>query len=418
MPKLIHKLLLLLAGSILTLQMSSASAMTRADPAELGFDTATLDELRGQLDQLVREGSAPGISVMVARKGQVAFEHVVGTLDVETGAPLKADSLFRIYSMTKPVTAFAALQLVDQGLIGADTPVTSVLPEWKDLTAMDGESEVPAQPMLLSHLLTHTSGLSYGYYGDTKVDRMYRAAGIIDDWDYLTHDLDELAAKLADIPLLFQPGSRWHYGFSSDVAGLVVERVSKLKLDEYMHERVFKPLGVEDAYFDVPPEALNRFGTNQYRKPDGGWRIQDTPREDPEFIDVSFLSGGGGLVMTTEAFTRWAVMIANGGKYGDIQLLSEDTTKLMFTNQLPDAARAAGSNPHSFGLSISPRMTEGVATGLTYSWGGAAGTRFWIDLQHELVVVVMVQVLNSTGREVRTVREHVYRALEGNKSIP
>ena len=397
--------------SLVLMQLTTASPMPRSAPAELGFNPKPLELLRAELDKLVADKSAPGSSVLIAREGKVVFEHATGILDVETDAQLKLDSLFRIYSMTKTVTAFAALQLVDERLIGIDDPIHPVLPEWKNLTALDGEKEVTAKPMTLRHLLTHTSGLSYGYYGDTKVDRMYREAGIIGDWDYLTRDTKEMVEKLAAIPLLFQPGSRWHYGLSSDVLGHVVERVSGLPLDQYMDERIFKPLDVSDAYFDVPQDAVNRFGTNQYRNNAGGYRIQDTPREDPEFIGVTFLSGGGGLVMTTEGFAKFAVMLANRGEYEGTRLIGSDTIELMFSNQLPSHLQTADSRPVGMGLGIRPRSGTENASPVFFG-GGAAGTSFMIDPEYNLVIVVMVQVLNSSGNEARTVREHVYESLQ------
>lgn len=391
-------------------EMATANSLPRANPTDLGFDQKYLELLRDDLNQLVADQSAPGSSVLVARDGKVVFEHTTGILDVETGAAIESDSLFRIYSMTKTVTAFAALQLVDKKIIGLDDPIQPYLPEWENLKALEGDKEVPANPVTLRHLITHTSGLSYGYYGDTKVDRMYREAGIIDDWDYLTRDTKEMVEKLASIPLLFQPGSRWHYGLSSDVLGHVIERISGLPLDQYMADHIFKPLGVADAYFDVPEDAIKRFGTNQYRNADGGYRIQDTPREDPEFIGVTFLSGGGGLVMTTEGFAKFAVMLENGGELAGKRLISHATVDLMFSNQMPEQARAAGSAPRSLGLYIQNPSED--KNGRSWYFGaGAAGTYFTIEPELDVVIVVMVQVLNSTSREARTVFRRVHQSL-------
>ncbi|MCE2424360.1 MAG: beta-lactamase family protein, partial [Pseudomonadales bacterium] len=187
-------------------------------------------------------------------------------------------------------------------------------PEWQDQTAYDGDRIVPVDPPVTAkHLLLHTSGLSYGYVGNTPVDKAYRAAGLIDDWDYLVRDTNLLVEKLADIPLLFQPDTRWHYSFSTDVLGQLIERVSGKPLDEYLEERMFRPLGMTDSYFDVPPDVLDRFGTDHEFK-NGKFVVQDSSREDPEFIGVTFLSGGGGLVMPTESYVRFCQAILNGGE--------------------------------------------------------------------------------------------------------
>ena len=292
---------------------ATAVEIPRAAPESVGMSSARLDAVAAKMDALVAAGEFPGMTAMIARRGQVVFEHSTGLLDVETGAALRDDSLLRIYSMTKPITSVAAMMLVEDGELLLDAPVTRFFPEWRDLTALiDGESVPVASPVTARHLLMHTSGLTYGYYGDTPVDRMYREARLIDDWDYLTHDTRELVAKLADIPLLFQPGSRWHYGFSSDVLGHLVERVSGKPLDVFFRERLFEPLGMHDSFFDVPPEVVDRFGTDHYVN-DGEVVVQDSPREDPEFIGVTFLSGGGGLVMTAEDYLRFALMMQGGG---------------------------------------------------------------------------------------------------------
>ena len=191
------------------------------------MSSARLGAVAAKMDALVAAREFPGITAVIARRGRVVFQHSTGVLDVETGAPMRDDSLLRVYSMTKPITSVAAMMLVEDGELLLDAPVTRFFPEWRNQTVLvDGENVPAARAVTARHLLMHTSGLTYGYYGDTPVDRMYREARLIDDWDYLTHDTRELVAKLADIPLLFQPGSRWHYGFSSDVLGHLVERVS------------------------------------------------------------------------------------------------------------------------------------------------------------------------------------------------
>ena len=288
--------------------------LQQVQPEAVGMSKEGVDAVAAEMDRLVADGEIVGMNAVIARRGRIVFEHATGILDMETGAPMRRDSLIRIYSMTKPITSAGALMLVDDGKLDLDEPVTRFFPEWQDQTAYEGDQIVPVDPPVTArHLLLHTSGLSYGYVGDTPVDRAYRAAGLIDDWDYLVRDTNILVQKLADIPLLFQPGTRWHYSFSTDVLGQLIERVSGKPLDEYLEERMFRPLGMTDSYFDVPADVLDRFGTDHEFK-DGKFVVQDSSREDPEFIGVTFLSGGGGLVMPTESYVRFCQAILNGGE--------------------------------------------------------------------------------------------------------
>ena len=390
----------------------SADPIMRVAPDRHGMSADRLGRVRDEMNRLVDEDVVPGMSGMIARRGEVVFEHVTGLLDVQTGDALQLDSLMRVYSMTKPVTSVAAMMLVEQGKLGLDAPLARHFPEWAAQSAYEGETIVPVQPpMAARHLLMHTSGLSYGYYGDTVVDRMYREAGLIDDWDYLTHDTRELVVKLADIPLLFQPGQRWHYGFSSDVLGHLIERVSGQRLDRFFEENIFEPLDMQDVYFDVPERVHDRFGTDQWRR-DGQWVVQDSPREDPEFVGVTFLSGGGGLVMTVEAYLRFGLMVANGGQLGGRRILSPTTVDLMTTDLLPAGLSAGGSG---FGLGFAiARGGEhrGVLTPGSAHWGGAAGTFFWIDPVEELVAVFMMQRIGTPATVQTTMRNLVYASIE------
>jgi CubicO group peptidase (beta-lactamase class C family) len=373
------------------------------------------------MDRIVDAGELIGITALIARRGSIVYQHTVGTLDAQTGAPLKDDSLLRIYSMTKPITSVAAMILVEEGRLHLDEPVSRFFPEWAGQTAYEDDVAVPVKtPVTTRHLLMHTSGLSYGYYGDTAVDRAYRAAKLIDDWDYLTHDTRELVEKLAVIPLLFQPGTRWHYGFSSDVLGHLTERVSGDALDEFMRKRLLEPLGMTDTYFDVPIDKRHRFGTDQYIDDEGNVTIQDSPREDPEFIDVTFLSGGGGLVTTAENYMRFCLMLRNGGMLGEARILKPATVQLMTRDLLP-AGISAGSANAGFGLGFRvERQTPsppGALSAGTYSWGGAAGTFFWIDPVEDIIAVFMPQRIGSPRWIQTNLQNLVYAAVIENTTV-
>ena len=395
---------------------SFAADVPRALPNQVGMSAERLQRVGAEIDRIVESGELIGMTALIARRGKLVFQHTTGILDAETGAPLSHDSLLRIYSMTKPVTAVAAMILVEEGRLRLDDPVTRFFPEWAGQTVLENDIAVPvATPVTARHLLMHTSGLSYGYYGDTPVDRLYREAHLIDDWDYLTYDTRELVEKLAAIPLLFHPGTRWHYGFSSDVLGHLVERVSSTALDEFMQTRLFEPLGMRDTHFNVPPDKLDRFGTDQYIEPDGSVIVQDSPREDPEFIDVTFLSGGGGLVTTAEDYLRFAMMLANGGKLGTARILSPVTVRLMTSDLLPEGLNIGSANG-GFGLGFrverNSRAFKRTLSPGSYSWGGAAGTFFWVDPVEEIVAVFMPQRLNSPSWIQPTLQNLVYAAVD------
>ena len=401
-----------LLGRALVLAAMAANAgggqLPRGEPEAVGMTTQGLNAVAEEMDRLVAGGELVGMTAMIARRGQVVFEHATGTLDFETGTPMRMDSLIRIYSMTKPITSAAALMLGDDGKLDIDAPVTRLLPEWNGQTAYEGDKIVPVDPPVTAkHLLLHTSGLSYGYVGNSPVDKAYREAGLIDDWDYLVRDTNILVQKLADIPLLFQPGTRWHYGFSTDVLGHLVERASGQSLDDFLDERMFRPLGMQDVYFDVPADVLHRFGTDHEFR-DGKFVVQDNPREDPEFVGVTFLSGGGGLVMPAESYVRFCQMILNGGSLDGIRVLQPETVALMTTDQLPK-----GIWPNSgFGLGFAVVTEDGGSTPRgSYSWGGAAGTFFWIDPGNELVAVFMPQYIGMPNPIQEKLKGLVYAAI-------
>jgi len=393
------------------LTANAATELPRTEPEAVGMTEEGLQDVAAEMDRLVADGELVGMTAMIARRGQVVFEHATGTLDLETGAPMRLDSLIRIYSMTKPITSAGALMLVDEGRLDLDEPVTRFFPEWKEQTAYEGDAIVPVDPPVTAkHLLLHTSGLSYGYVGNTPVDKAYRAAGLIDHWDYLVRDTNVLVQKLADIPLLFQPDTRWHYSFATDVLGQLIERVSGQPLDQYLDERMFRPLGMQDVFFDVPADVVHRFGTDHEFK-DGKFVVQDSPREDPEFIGVTFLSGGGGLVMPTESFVRFCQMILNGGTLDGARILEPETVALMTTDQLPE-----GIWPNSgFGLGFAVVTEDGGSTPRgSYSWGGAAGTFFWIDPDNELIAVFMPQFIGMPNSIQEKLKGLVYTAISNH----
>ena len=388
----------------------ASQAFAQADlPAILNVEK--LGNLKPLMDGWIEDQTLPNAAVLVLHQDEVVFEYQVGLLDVELGTPVKRDSLYRIYSMTKPVTSVAVMMLVEQGKLALDEPISVVLSEFENLSVItEAGNQEPAVPITLRHLLTHTAGLSYGYYGNTVVDRLYREYPLIDDWDYLVPTTHDLVVGLGTMPLLFQPGTRFHYSFASDVLAEVVVRAGEMRFDEYLEKHLWGPLGVSDAYFDVPDSVLDRFGTNHYPVgADGEFPVQDTPREDPEFRNVSFLSGGGGLVMSVDDFGKFALMLLNHGTLNGNQILRPETLKLMFTNQLPQA-----SMPFKFGLGFRIEDVESYTnlseTSQAFSWGGAAGTSFWVNPTYDVGLVFMTQLISAPNEPQQAIKDTIYSA--------
>ncbi|MHC4581932.1 MAG: serine hydrolase domain-containing protein [Planctomycetota bacterium] len=300
-----------------------------ASPEQVGLSVRKLAGTRAALQKLVEEKRIAGGIVAVARRGKVAQFEACGLMDIEDGKSMKRDTIFRIYSMSKPITTVAAMILFEEGKIKLDDPISKYIPEFKEqnvVTDPDSEqvSTVPAErEMTVRDLMRHTSGLTYGVFGNTNVDKLYRKSIQLggDSTTLGSTTLKEMAGNLAKIPLLFQPGTKWHYSVSTDVLGRIVEVASGQRLDTFFTRRIFEPLGMEDTAFHVPAEKMDRFATNYGPSPQGGLRPIDEPETTRYATMPSFLSGGGGLVSTASDYMRFCLMLLNGGKFGETRLL-------------------------------------------------------------------------------------------------
>jgi CubicO group peptidase (beta-lactamase class C family) len=343
----------------------------------------------------VDAGRLPGAVILLARRGKIAYFEAFGFRDRDKGLPMTRDALFRIYSMTKPITTTAAMMLQEEGRLQVHDPVSRTLPELAamkvsmekaDASGRKSYEVVPAQhEITLQDLMRHTSGFTYGTRGSSPVNAAYIDAriGSRDDTNA------DLVAKLAKIPLRYQPGTRWEYGVSTDVLGRVVEVVSGRKLGDVFEERIFRPLGMTDTAFYVPAEKLSR-AAQPWQRPGGP---PMTPRFDVA-IDAKYQSGGGGLVGTASDYLKFSVMLLNGGRLGNVQLLGKKTVEYMTADHLgsiPIDAPGLG-----FGLGFQVRREAGIATLAgsvgEYGWAGNAGTLFWIDPKEQLIAIYMVQV--------------------------
>lgn len=377
-----------------------AADLDRTKPSRVGMSAERLDRIKPFMQQYVDDGKLAGITTVIARKGKIVHFETVGKLNLDTGEPLKADSLFRIYSMTKPVVTTAAMILHEEGKFNLNDPVSKYLPAFEDTKVLvDGIEVAPTHQFTIRELMSHTAGLTYGFFGNTEVDKAYREAKILGN-----KDLEEMVDALGQIPLQYQPGTRWHYSVSVDVLGRLIEVIAQQPLDEFLDQRMFQPLGMHDTFFEVPASKLARFGTNHVRNKEGELTVMDRPETSDFANEVTLFSGGGGLVSTAMDYMKYSQMMLNGGELNGVRIVGPKTVELMATNQLGEGVTAGfGERPGAvgsfgFGLGFSvatePPLTSLGSEG-EFSWGGAAGTIFWIDPEEELTAVLMVQMMSN-----------------------
>jgi CubicO group peptidase (beta-lactamase class C family) len=402
------------------------------DPAEVGIDAARLRRLDRRLARWVDEGQLPGFLVTVARHGRLVHVGKHGHRDVEAGRPVTDDTRWRIYSMTKPVTSVAAMSLYEEGAFELTDPISRWLPEFADTPVYVAGSELKpvtapqVEPIRVWHLLTHTSGLTYGFHHAHPVDTLYRLRG--HEWGTPPGaDSAEVSRQFAAMPLLFQPGTEWNYGVSTDVLGRLVEVIAGQPLDEVFADRVFGPLGMTETSFGLRPgddvDSLARlYGPGVTPMP--------APFEEAAHRKPAFLSGGGGLVSTAGDYLRFIEMLRRGGSVGDDpdagRVLGSRTVAHMVRNHLPGNAdletfgRALYAETPlrgvGFGLGFSmvldPARYGGPASVGDYSWGGAASTAFYVDPVEDLTVGFYTQLLPSSTLPIRSyLRQLVAQAL-------
>jgi CubicO group peptidase (beta-lactamase class C family) len=388
---------------------------------------ATLD--RFLQTRYIDSGKIPGALVLIARRGELAHFSALGMADLERKRPVREDTIFRAYSMTKPITSVAFMTLVEQGLVALDDPVHRVIPEWKDLGVYEGgfmetfRTSRPARPMLIIDLLRHTSGLTYGFQQSTNVDAAYRKLKIGEREKGAT--LDTMIQQLAGVPLEFSPGTAWNYSLSTDVLGYLVGRISGMPYDEFLRANIFEPLGMADTDFHVPASKSARLSACYAATPKGGMMLFDDPAASPYLQPPTLFSGGGGLVSTAPDYLRFCRMLLKGGTLDGAQILSPKTIELMTKNHLPDGkdlpalSRSLFSevtyNGVGFGLgfavTLDTRQAMLPGSAGDYSWGGAASTYFWIDPKEDLIAILMTQLMPSTTHPIRReLRTLVYSA--------
>ncbi|WP_055494054.1 serine hydrolase [Streptomyces sp. TP-A0356] len=382
------------------------------EPDEVGLDPKALARLDQHFAHEVDDGRLPGYLVAVSRHGRTAHLTAYGHRDVEGRLPVETDTLWRMYSMTKPVTSVAALILMEEGRFGLDTPVAEFLPAFADPrvyvdgSGPDVRTRPARQPILVRHLLTHTAGLTFGFYHAHPVDALYREAGIESSVVPGT-DLARTCEAYARLPLQFEPGTQWNYSVATNVVGRLIEVVSGQDLDDFLAERVFGPLGMRDAGLSVTEAQAPRLAELYGETEDGG--IAPVPGL-PLHGRPRLLSGSGGMVATAHDYHRFMEFLRRRGELDGVRLLSADTVARLTTNHLPGGAdlRSFGSQVHrqpskaglGFGLGVSvvtdPELTRSPAVLGTFGWSGVATTTFWVDPHHDLTVQFLTQ-LRPTG---------------------
>jgi CubicO group peptidase (beta-lactamase class C family) len=389
-------------------------------PEDVGLSSSRLARIGEHLSRYVDAGKIAGALTLIARRGQVAYCEPLGHLEIERRRPMTRDTVFRIYSMTKPITSVGLMMLYEQGRFQLDDPVHRFIPSWRDLRVfVSGNHPVWAtkpveRPMTVRDLLSHTSGLTYGFMERTNVDAAYRKLGVADR-ARPGYTLQNMVDTLAGLPLEFSPGTRWNYSVSTDVVGHLIEVISGEPLDAYLGKNVLEPLGMRDTGFVIEDRQVPRFAANYQRQADGSLVLLDDP-ERSQYRECSFLSGGGGMVSTAPDYFRFTSMLRNRGELDGVRLLGRKTVELMTENHLPggqeltqlaqagmftETAYAGVGFGLGFSVMQSPARAHILGTPGEYAWGGAASTAFWIDPAEDLIVIFMTQIMPSSSYPLR-----------------
>ncbi len=399
-------------------------------PDAAGFSASRLNRITAHLnDNYISPGRIHGCQVLVARRGRPAYFRSFGQMDAERGKAMQEDTIFRIYSMSKPITSIALMMLFEEGRFQLNDPVARFLPSWRNHqvwvsgAGADMKTKAPETPMTMRHVLSHSGGLTYG---GTRhpVDEVYKDLGVNRE---AGETLQSFGEKLAGVPLRYEPGASWLYSLSTDVCGLLVEVISGQPFADFLQQRIFQPLGMVDTAFYVPAEKLDRFAANYQREPDKSLSLIDDPQNSPRYSSPpSFSSGGGGLVSTTADYARFCEMLRSGGQLEGHRLVSSRTLRMMHRNHLKGGAdlsdMAIGAFSETaydgvgFGLGFAMTLGEvesGTIGAGDYYWGGAASTIFWVDPVEDLYAIFMTQLMPSATFNFRgQLKNIIYGALE------
>ncbi len=400
----IIRIFLALTTSLILSIGANAKDLSVRNAESVGMSSTRLSKVDDLGARYIRDGNYAGIVTLVARKGKVVQHKAHGTYGVANNKPLETDTLFRIYSMTKPITAVAAMMLYEEGKFHMNDPVSKYLPEFAEQKILVSDElgnpklRAPKSPMTLRQLFTHSAGLSYGFTADNPVDVAYQKAKLFE-----SKNLSEFSRSVAALPLRYEPGTRYHYSVSMDILGAVIEKLSGMPLDKFYKSRIFDPLKMQDTFFEIPVNKLDRLASDQFWD-ERSKRVMDMPAEQSRQYDkVSLFMGGGGLISSANDYFRFAQMIINGGELDGTRILSPKTIQYLSLNHLSDKVRNEGvhdlhagqSMALGFGVVTNPAAMPAVSSLGELSWAGLAGTKFWIDPKEQLVGIALVQLYGA-----------------------
>jgi CubicO group peptidase (beta-lactamase class C family) len=385
-------------------------------PEDVGLSSERLARIDAHMkNRYLDPAKIAGALTLVYRRGEIAYLSPQGLMDRERGKSMTEDTIFRIYSMSKPITSVALMMLYEHGHFQLDDPVYKYIPEWRDLGVYQAGVypnfvTTPCErPMTIRDLLSHMSGLTYGFMQRTNVDHAYRRSGLSGAEQPFDGTLRDMVEKLASIPLEFSPGTAWNYSVSTDILGHLVEVLSGEQFDEYLRRHVFEPLGMLDTGFHVPPDKVDRFAACYNRNARKELKLEDDPQTSRYLHPPKLFSGGGGLVSTAADYLRFCRMLLANGELDGVRLLGRKTIELMTSNHLPGGGdlmeHASGAFSETtyegvgfglgFSVTLDPVKAQIVDSVGEYAWGGAASTAFWIDPAEELIVIFLTQFMPS-----------------------
>jgi CubicO group peptidase (beta-lactamase class C family) len=419
------RIILLAALALFSLQ-PLAEDLARIQPEKVGMSSDRLERLGEMNKRYVEEGKLAGVMTMVARHGKIVHLSTEGSYGVDNDEPIAEDTILRMYSMSKPITAVALMTLYEEGAFQLTDPVSKFLPQFKQMKVWKQDHYEDARKEITMHqLLTHTSGLTYGFHRNTPVDQRYQ-----DDAVLAARDLDEFIDRLTKIPLLFEPGEKWHYSVASDVLGAVAEKISGQPYDIFLRERIFAPLGMDDTYFNVPADKLHRLAGNHFFDPAEGV-LKSIPKESPFYAphtNVTLFSGGGGLASTITDYMKFAEMLRRGGSFNGNRILSPKTISYMTQNHIPATINVSGSGESpgpnqgnrapgmsfglGFGIVTDPAQSGVISSAGEFFWGGAAGTIFWVDPVEDIVAIGVMQLMMSPWPFRQELKVLTYQAIK------
>lgn len=400
-----NRALISLLSTLLILLVSCSQGKRTYPPESVGMSSDTLEMAAQKMQGYIESGKLAGMSLMLIKDAKLVQRENYGFADIENQVPIKDNTIFRIFSMTKPVTAVALMTLFDEGKFELDDKVSKYIPEFEYMMVYNPDAshylDFQNKEMTIRNLLTHTSGIPYGWSPNSFVDSLYTVNNIM-NWD---STIAYKVKQISELPLKFQPGTRWDYGLSIDVAGYLVEVLSGQPLDVYFKTKIFDPLKMDDSGFFCPEEKLNRLSEVYGPNREGTLEKDPNPAWDPFRKPVTAFLGGAGLVSTMDDYAKFCLMLLNGGELDGVRILKEETAKMIMSDQLPEGV-IYGGDDYGYGLAGQVNLNTGE-----YSWSGAATTSFWIDPSTNMIVLMFAQLMPSNYGPAGEYRDLVGRAI-------